>query len=641
MDEREDICDQFSAYVDGELSAQEAARVEAAVEADPALAAALHELRATRELVRGLPRASAPEGFSRRVISRAERMHLLGAPATAGPYRSFRWITAAAAAVVLLAAGLGAFLLINAARAPDGETAPGKADQTRLARGPAAPGGSTSNGLVERSKESGAATGGGGEEAGRKKRRSDVAAGKAGRALTEGDRLGRRSAAGGVVAEVAAPKRLRSVIASAENVLINTDDFRGVRKEVEKLLREHEVRATMVSRPLSSSVQVQYVICDATPDQLKDVRKGLKAVRSRQHVSQDPVGLDAILALADAESRASGRRMTRAPSLPPRSEPSPKRPPAKRPSPAPAVPAVPAAPAKPGEPATPPAEVEPPRPASRPAGGEVLAKGQPARKQPPEEPGPAKDGSRTGEQMAAKVPVGPGPKEPQATSRPEQAPAAKGPETRCAIAQAPAPKPAVAPPDRAQVREPTEQQPVDKAAPAAGETDSRHRRGRAAKKAKRAGSAEEGSGPAPEQKGPNGHPQGAPTAATTPAKVGQDKGEKSDAEGPGRQEGKPPARQGDLDAVTGPPQGPSSRPATRAAGAQVAQGCLSEDESKLVDLKEKPQGAAALVITLNRVPTDPARLRAALEAFGEAKAYEARRQLESQRAGQKGPASQK
>ena len=60
MNENEIIREQLSAYLDGELSDDDAGRVERAVEADKELAAELDGLRALRKLLRSLPIQRAP-----------------------------------------------------------------------------------------------------------------------------------------------------------------------------------------------------------------------------------------------------------------------------------------------------------------------------------------------------------------------------------------------------------------------------------------------------------------------------------------------------------------------------------------------------------------------------------------------------
>ncbi len=56
--------EQLSAYLDGQLPPAEAARLEARLNANPALQAALDELRQTRGLLRRAPRRRAPRNFT-------------------------------------------------------------------------------------------------------------------------------------------------------------------------------------------------------------------------------------------------------------------------------------------------------------------------------------------------------------------------------------------------------------------------------------------------------------------------------------------------------------------------------------------------------------------------------------------------
>ena len=105
--DRDNIKELLSAYIDGEVTQEQADSVKQAVAADPELALELHELRETRRLMMGLARQRAPRGFVRKVMVRAERKHLLGDHHAGGAFGAARWITFAVAAVVLLAAGIG------------------------------------------------------------------------------------------------------------------------------------------------------------------------------------------------------------------------------------------------------------------------------------------------------------------------------------------------------------------------------------------------------------------------------------------------------------------------------------------------------------------------------------------------------
>ncbi|HWA98404.1 MAG TPA: zf-HC2 domain-containing protein, partial [Pirellulales bacterium] len=72
-DESDDI---LSAYLDGELNADERAAVEARLAADPASQALVDDLRRCRQQIRALPRAALGRDFADRVLRRAERQML-------------------------------------------------------------------------------------------------------------------------------------------------------------------------------------------------------------------------------------------------------------------------------------------------------------------------------------------------------------------------------------------------------------------------------------------------------------------------------------------------------------------------------------------------------------------------------------
>jgi hypothetical protein len=106
-----------SAYLDDELSAEERARVEARLAADPAAAQLLDELRAVSGAVRGLPRERAPRDLRASVLAGLERAaaeddaqrHVVRLPSVgedrwAGVRRGLVWSAMAIAATLLLVA---------------------------------------------------------------------------------------------------------------------------------------------------------------------------------------------------------------------------------------------------------------------------------------------------------------------------------------------------------------------------------------------------------------------------------------------------------------------------------------------------------------------------------------------------------
>ena len=102
MHEHKDICDDLSAFLDGQLPPERDRQVRQAVQADAALQAELAQLQAVRGLLRQMPRAEVPEGFGDRVMARARyqgRRGRLGIVARAARF--------AVAASIFLALGVG------------------------------------------------------------------------------------------------------------------------------------------------------------------------------------------------------------------------------------------------------------------------------------------------------------------------------------------------------------------------------------------------------------------------------------------------------------------------------------------------------------------------------------------------------
>ena len=78
MSDKKDIREQLSGYLDGELGESETRRLAAALGEDPDLTAELEGLRATREVLRNLPRLRAGDDFAAKVLQEAERRGLMG-----------------------------------------------------------------------------------------------------------------------------------------------------------------------------------------------------------------------------------------------------------------------------------------------------------------------------------------------------------------------------------------------------------------------------------------------------------------------------------------------------------------------------------------------------------------------------------
>ncbi|MGE3239552.1 MAG: anti-sigma factor, partial [Pirellulales bacterium] len=73
----------LSAYLDGELTAEERARVEERLSVDPASRQLLDELRSVSQAMQGLPHAKLSGDLRESVLRRAERSMLVAKDATA------------------------------------------------------------------------------------------------------------------------------------------------------------------------------------------------------------------------------------------------------------------------------------------------------------------------------------------------------------------------------------------------------------------------------------------------------------------------------------------------------------------------------------------------------------------------------
>jgi len=74
--------EQMTAYLDDELSDDEAAAFEARLAADPRARAEIEQLRRVMSLVQSLPEVQAPPDFAEKVARRVRRRVALGADAT-------------------------------------------------------------------------------------------------------------------------------------------------------------------------------------------------------------------------------------------------------------------------------------------------------------------------------------------------------------------------------------------------------------------------------------------------------------------------------------------------------------------------------------------------------------------------------
>jgi anti-sigma factor RsiW len=103
--------EQLSAYLDGQLSPQEAARLESRLARDPQLRAVMDELAQSRALLRQLPARRAPRNFTLTAAMAGVR------PPLPRPYPTLRWAS-------LLATLLLIFTFVTNTLAPTLATAP-------------------------------------------------------------------------------------------------------------------------------------------------------------------------------------------------------------------------------------------------------------------------------------------------------------------------------------------------------------------------------------------------------------------------------------------------------------------------------------------------------------------------------------
>ncbi len=308
----------LSAYLDGELSPPEVERLEERLKTDERLAEELAALRATRELLGSMPRQQAPDNFSKRVLARAERHHLMTARRPDRPVRSFRWISFAAAAVVIAAAGLGTLMLMS--------VYPPQEDTTETAEAPHI-GRELPPGPVTAAKD--------GESAGTmptaiETRDKDTTEGTLALKDTAPDgreiRFGKSGVAAkeGVYRSKSASVTERSALGTAaQNVIINTADIQQAQRDVEKVLSRNGIQSTATTtdtRPARhirartnvfyqnkpQPSQLQYVVY-AEPRQVPKLLEDLNRVSGRQYVVQGMEHKQIAQIVEKAEPDAGGK----------------------------------------------------------------------------------------------------------------------------------------------------------------------------------------------------------------------------------------------------------------------------------------------------------------------------------------------
>ena len=136
-EERNPIEEELSAYLDGQLSAEDRAALERRLADDPAMRRTLRELETTVQFVQGLPLEPSPAGLREDTLGMLERDMLFApvgretAAITEHPRRAGRWL--ATAAVVAMASTAGFFTIRQMRTNEDGSPTAGPAIAMREA----------------------------------------------------------------------------------------------------------------------------------------------------------------------------------------------------------------------------------------------------------------------------------------------------------------------------------------------------------------------------------------------------------------------------------------------------------------------------------------------------------------------------
>lgn len=287
MNEREHILADLSAYLDGELSPPQAARVEQALQTDASLAKELAGLRRTREMVRALPRVKPGEDFVSSVLEKAERVHLVtsgDAPARAS-FPFLRWV--GAAAVLLLAIGVGATVTVMLYNAPSVGTV-AISDQKETALVSPAP--STVMRPVPSAAEGPAPSNIEGPASGRLFQAAP--AGPEGAAASRVAKVGTRSGEGPTVATTPPDGESTGYLAKGgegplpvqTEVIYAYADFQKAEQDVRKLLQDNrlDLRKADASPKETAHGRELNILVWADSDQAARLREGLDRVRAEQ-----------------------------------------------------------------------------------------------------------------------------------------------------------------------------------------------------------------------------------------------------------------------------------------------------------------------------------------------------------------------
>ncbi|MFZ6179770.1 anti-sigma factor family protein [Nannocystis pusilla] len=111
-------------FIDGELTEAERAEVEAQLARDPAMREVAEEQLRIRQLLRDLPRATAPQALRARVLLELDAIDRETAPKPAAAPQRSRWRNFLRGGALMLPAGAAAFGLFLVARTLPGPAAP-------------------------------------------------------------------------------------------------------------------------------------------------------------------------------------------------------------------------------------------------------------------------------------------------------------------------------------------------------------------------------------------------------------------------------------------------------------------------------------------------------------------------------------
>ena len=135
MDEKEKIAELLSAYIDGELPSEQARAVEELLQRQPELAKELESLQKVKQLIRDLPRASAPDDLAQKVLARVERKPRVRLVSI----KRFGQLAAAAGIILLIGIGIIITQLTHKPTRTGGYESPSASDEKTLRRATPAP----------------------------------------------------------------------------------------------------------------------------------------------------------------------------------------------------------------------------------------------------------------------------------------------------------------------------------------------------------------------------------------------------------------------------------------------------------------------------------------------------------------------